>query len=46
MIPRLLGFHFLRPEYLLVELGGLLEVLDLERVMNNAIHMKSASGEW
>jgi hypothetical protein len=30
---------------LLVELGGLLEVFDLEREMNDAIHLISANGE-
>src|SRR5262245_65329580 len=43
VIAHLFGVHFLEAEYLLVELGGALEVLDLQREMHDAIHRFSCS---
>src|SRR5512134_923777 len=41
VVARLARFYFLETENLLVERGCLLEVFDLERKVNNAIHMQS-----
>jgi len=46
MVARLPGLDFLETEDLFVEPGGFLEVLDLQREVNDAVHLKSVNGEW
>ena len=42
----LIGLDLLEAEDLFVEPGGFLEVCDLQREVNDAIHVKSVNGEW
>ena len=38
MVARLAGFHFAETEDVLVELGGFLEIFDLQREVHDSIH--------